>query len=664
MTMPATPPGPDGDLAAQLGRDLATLDTELGEIDLLVGQARTEATRHEQKRAQAAERVGTPDKKADPKELAEAYAQLVTLTRRAVLMEAQVDLLEGKRKALARHRDAVAAIADAVAASSAAPGELTGGRDEPLPPSLSRVVLSAQEDLRREIARTMHDGPAQSLTNIVLQAEILERLLARDPGAAPGELRRLVGMVQQTLDATKRFIFDVRPMVLDDLGLVPTLRRAARERGRRANVPVEFDSLGPDQRLPMEVESAIFRLLDDALGAYLALEPERVTLRLDWTEELEARLGAQRMPAAPPEEEPLPEVPSGRDVPDAIRQRLQPRSWSCRRPPGGTRRSERPRSAPPWRFSRTAPSCGWCCRWAHRARARRRHDRRSRTRDRRDGPGDHRDLDRARDGRAARAADHRVLRRAAGQRDRDPGRRGARRRLTSRGPPGAAAHRHVVAHVGDPPGAIVTSPGTHDHRPIGDARATSYVGGALDLGADSSREAPHGARQLAPRLDSSGRGRPGSRGVRADPRPHRDRRDHRPHLPGWPGFDDPVDGRLVRLGRVTSRIRRPPAQPAAFVRPATVPGRTGCGARRIDSPPGRAYRRPRRSSSADIAREGGEAHMTLLNALISLVDRDQEGQGLAEYALILALIAIVAIIALIFLGGQISTILSTVGSSV
>ena len=54
----------------------------------------------------------------------------------------------------------------------------------------------------------------------------------------------------------------------------------------------------------------------------------------------------------------------------------------------------------------------------------------------------------------------------------------------------------------------------------------------------------------------------------------------------------------------------------------------------------------------------------MLHALISFFRRDEEGQGLAEYALILALIAIVAIIALIFLGGQVSTILSTVGSSV
>jgi pilus assembly protein Flp/PilA len=56
--------------------------------------------------------------------------------------------------------------------------------------------------------------------------------------------------------------------------------------------------------------------------------------------------------------------------------------------------------------------------------------------------------------------------------------------------------------------------------------------------------------------------------------------------------------------------------------------------------------------------------MQVIHRLLATLRRDEEGQGLAEYALILALIAIVAIIALIFLGNQVSTILSTVGSSI
>src|SRR6476620_10329289 len=305
MTKHADPQPLEGEaLGTRRATDIATLDRELTEIDMLVGQARTESARHEQKRVQAA------DKLSEAKDPAEAYAQALLLTRRAALMEAQVDILDGKRRALARHRDAIAAIADQVGGlditivAGDAPGPVAAGSSLPeivetLPPTLSRVVLNAQEDLRREIARAMHDGPAQSLTNITLQAQIVERLLDRDPAQAKGELRLLVQMVPQTLDATKGFIFDVRPMVLDDLGLVPTLRRAARDRGRRAHVPVEFDSLGTDRRLPQDMESTIFRVLDEALASYLALGPEKVSLRLDWSDELEASLSAERSVVLP-----------------------------------------------------------------------------------------------------------------------------------------------------------------------------------------------------------------------------------------------------------------------------------------------------------------------------------------------------------------------------
>jgi hypothetical protein len=172
----------------------------------------------------------------------------------------------------------------------------------------------------------MHDGPAQSLTNIVLQAQIVERLLNRDPEDAKGELRLLVQMVQQTLDATKTFIFDVRPMVLDDLGLVPTLRRAARERGRRSGIPVEFDSMGADRRLAVDLESNLFRIVDEALAAYLGAAPDRVSLRLDWSDGVvEIDVAASRDPTATMAaadklvaEAADAEAKAGKDIPPAL----------------------------------------------------------------------------------------------------------------------------------------------------------------------------------------------------------------------------------------------------------------------------------------------------------------------------------------------------------
>ena len=65
-----------------------------------------------------------------------------------------------------------------------------------------------------------------------------------------------------------------------------------------------------------------------------------------------------------------------------------------------------------------------------------------------------------------------------------------------------------------------------------------------------------------------------------------------------------------------------------------------------------------------VRNHSGDLQRTLITTFLASLRRDEEGQGLAEYALILALIAIVAIVALIFLGNQVSTILNTVGSSV
>jgi hypothetical protein len=136
---------------AQVSEDIAALDRELAEIELLVGQARAEAARHEQKRVQATEKLASPDPRASVAETTEAYTQLVTLTKRAVLMESQVDVLEGKRKALARHRAAIVAITERMDGGAEGLGgeggdAIAGGGaagDAP-PANLSRVVLSAQ----------------------------------------------------------------------------------------------------------------------------------------------------------------------------------------------------------------------------------------------------------------------------------------------------------------------------------------------------------------------------------------------------------------------------------------------------------------------------------------------------------------------------------------
>jgi two-component system sensor histidine kinase DegS len=283
------------ELATELEQDQSTLERELAEIDLLMRQASVEAERHEARRVQAEERMNAldSDPRADSDTLSEARTQLLTQTRRLTMMQGQLEVLAGKQRALQRYQQRLEQIVPRLTEAGEAGGSVdpesspdatgTSGLTSAAAAS-SRDVMAAQEELRREIARQMHDGPAQSIANIALQAEIVQRLIARDPRQAELELRELVGMVQGALDRTKNFIFDVRPMVLDDLGLVPTLRRAAAERSRRSGLAVGFESVGADSRLAGELESGVFRIVEDALQGMIEANPMELVVRLDWSE--------------------------------------------------------------------------------------------------------------------------------------------------------------------------------------------------------------------------------------------------------------------------------------------------------------------------------------------------------------------------------------------
>src|SRR6202049_3433055 len=121
----------------------------------------------------------------------------------------------------------------------------------------SRQVFQIIEEERMRIARDMHDGPAQSMANLVLQAEILERLLTRDPQLVVKELADFKNGVRDVLDDTRRLIFDLRPMTLDDLGLGPTLRKFVAEFGERNSVTAHLRVVGEEIRMRGGLEGTL-----------------------------------------------------------------------------------------------------------------------------------------------------------------------------------------------------------------------------------------------------------------------------------------------------------------------------------------------------------------------------------------------------------------------
>ena len=110
-------------------------------------------------------------------------------------------------------------------------------------------IIRAQEEERRRVAREIHDGPAQAMANVVLRAEICERLLAAGREEVTLELGQLKVLVKESLRELRRIIFNLRPMALDDLGLVPTLNRYLENLREHEGAPVFLTVRGAETRL-------------------------------------------------------------------------------------------------------------------------------------------------------------------------------------------------------------------------------------------------------------------------------------------------------------------------------------------------------------------------------------------------------------------------------
>lgn len=126
-------------------------------------------------------------------------------------------------------------------------------------------VIQAQEEERRRLAREIHDGPAQMMANVVLRAEICERVLERDLNRVRDELKELKQMSRDSLAEVRQIIFDLRPMELDDLGLVPTLRRYLAKYQEKHGIQTDFANVGKERRISGPLEVAVFRSTQEAL---------------------------------------------------------------------------------------------------------------------------------------------------------------------------------------------------------------------------------------------------------------------------------------------------------------------------------------------------------------------------------------------------------------
>lgn len=126
-------------------------------------------------------------------------------------------------------------------------------------------IIRAQEEERRRVAREIHDGPAQTLANIVLRLEIAEKLLQYDPTRVKAELIDLKNLVRSNLQDIRRIIFDLRPMALDDLGIVPAISKYLANFQETYGIVCEFLIEGREIRLLPALDVALFRLVQEGM---------------------------------------------------------------------------------------------------------------------------------------------------------------------------------------------------------------------------------------------------------------------------------------------------------------------------------------------------------------------------------------------------------------
>ena len=126
-------------------------------------------------------------------------------------------------------------------------------------------VIEAQEAERNRLAREIHDGPAQALSNAIFQVEVVERLLDRDERLARHELKGLREMLTRELRGVRAYLSQLRPPLLADLGLSGAIREAGDQIASVLGVPVTVELDAHIDALPEPVEVVILRVVQEAL---------------------------------------------------------------------------------------------------------------------------------------------------------------------------------------------------------------------------------------------------------------------------------------------------------------------------------------------------------------------------------------------------------------
>jgi len=287
-----TEPTPLQDLVNYCREEQEAAQRQLAELQALIRQTAADVERLAQRSLHLTNQIKQMEDRPEGiplSEIIETYQSALDVQKRLWLMRGQLEKFQSMEAHLQRYLGALDRILSGLAtvqaeASTASPS---------VEPGLIVRLFEAQEQERQRLVRQLHDGPAQALTNLVLQAEICERLFQRDPERAKAELANLKSAVVETFQRMREFLFDIRPMSLDDLGLVPTVRRYVEALKDKVKFTLNLQISGEERRLAAYQEAVLFRIVQELLTnvrlhaqasqavVRLAFQPQGVRLEVE-----------------------------------------------------------------------------------------------------------------------------------------------------------------------------------------------------------------------------------------------------------------------------------------------------------------------------------------------------------------------------------------------
>jgi len=254
------------ELREEIQHELQQAQEELSEINLMLEQSQGEVNKLAQRHGTVSTQLQQVQQQIEALPRADiraAYDAALESQQRLFLMRGQLDKLQSDRSHLEHYKSLLERINRGIELGQPQLSRPKGSTDAD---QLVEMMIEAQETERQRLARQMHDEPAQALSNFILQTEIVLRLFDLDQAKAREELTSLKTAAMDTFQKVRGFIFDLRPMMLDDLGLNPTLNRYIESYKERPGLDVRLVVSGLEQRLEAYQEVMIFRAVQELVG--------------------------------------------------------------------------------------------------------------------------------------------------------------------------------------------------------------------------------------------------------------------------------------------------------------------------------------------------------------------------------------------------------------